>query len=81
MSKEQPDTPVRITLSLDEALVLFGWLSRVNDSEELRFEHQAEQRVLWDIECILESKLTEPLLPHYRKLLEAARERVADQSD
>lgn len=73
--------PVQIELSPDEALVFFDWLSRANGSEKLRFQHQAEQRVLWDIECDLESALAEPLLPNYPELLEAARERVADQSD
>jgi len=78
---EEEGESIQIELSEDEALVFFDWLSRVNENEEFRFEHQAEQRVLWDIECILESKLTEPLQPDYRKLLEAARERVADQTD
>ena len=46
-------------LSHDEALVLIDWLFRFNAAENNAFEDQAEQRVLWDLECRLESKLAE----------------------
>ncbi len=78
MSDRQPDNPVQILLSPDEALVFYNWLARVNKSEELRFEHQAEQRVLWDIECILETKLVEPFKPDYDAFVQSARDSIAD---
>lgn len=68
---------VHIQLSNDEALVLFEMVSRLDSDQGVRFEHQAEHRVLWSIEAQLQPLLREPLLPNYRSLLAAARDRVA----
>lgn len=70
--------PVRIELSQDEALVLFDWLCRFNDRTDIDFTDQAEQRILWDIECSLESVLVAPLLDNYESLLAQARKRAGD---
>ena len=58
---------INIILEKDEAIVLFDFLARFNqnDNKEV-FEDQAEQKILWDIESILEKQLTEPLLPNYK---------------
>lgn len=72
---------VSIELSHDEALVLYGWISRFNQQKENDFADQAEQRVLWDIEAILDSTLTEPLASDYHTLLSSARDRVRDSDD
>ena len=69
---------VRLEISREEALVLFEWLSRFNKAEDVIFADQAEQRVLWDIEAMLESTLVEPFDPKYDELLEAARAKVRD---
>jgi hypothetical protein len=69
-----------IDLSRDEALVLFEWVFRLNKREDVVFDDQAEQRVLWDIEASLESLLDEPLRKDYADLLSAARARVRDSS-
>ena len=46
---------VNIELSKEEAIVFFEFLRRFNENDDLnKFEDQSEQRVLWDIECILE---------------------------
>jgi hypothetical protein len=68
--------PVTVTLSPDEALVLFEWLARFNAEPAQEFEHPAEPRVLWSLENSLESILVEPLDPGYRALLDAARARL-----
>lgn len=81
MNANKDDNPVQLALSQDQALVLFDWLARMNDSDELIVAHPAERRVLWDIECDLESELAEPFRPDYLKLLEAARERVGQPLD
>jgi hypothetical protein len=47
--------PVVLTLSRDEAVVFFEWLSRFTSQEGHRFEDQAEERVLWNLEAALES--------------------------
>lgn len=72
--------PVTLQLSNPEALVLFEFLARGADGrpEDYRVEHQAEQRVLWDLQAMLESKLVEPIVPEYDSLLQRAREEVQD---
>ena len=73
-----PDSPVQIVLSRDEALVLFELLSRFGDVDKVEIEHQAEQRALWNLCCLLERSLVEPLLPDYRDRLDASRRRLRD---
>jgi len=70
---------IQITLTKDEALVLFEMLSRFSDSDKLAIEHQAEERALWNLNCSLESVLVEPLEENYFELLQAARERLKDE--
>lgn len=73
---------VPLGLSLDQAIVLFDWLTRTSDAgQPASFVDQAEQRVLWDIEATLESLLTEPLSSGYRTRLEEARGRLRDSED
>jgi hypothetical protein len=79
-ANEKEVARVQITLNPDEALVLFEWLSRVNEGEELSFEHPAEQRVLWDLEATLETKLVAPLEPNYDELLQGARDAIVGES-
>lgn len=69
---------ISISLSRDQALVLFEWLARPGAGEQpAAFEDQAEQRVLWDLEA-LEKHLAEPFKSDYRERLAAARGRVRD---
>ena len=70
---------IAIELTGDEALMLFDWLVRFNDARAGVFEDQAEQRVLWDVECMLEQVLAEPFRKDYVELLRKARERVRDR--
>lgn len=42
-------------------------------------KHQAEQRVLWNVVCMLESRLVEPFRADYLDILSAAREAVRDK--
>ena len=72
---------VAIQLTPDEALVLFDWLSRFNAIGDGTFRDQAEQRVLWDVEAVLESNLVAPFDAQYDRLLAAAREQVRNGSD
>lgn len=67
-----------LELSRNEAIVFFEWLSRFNEEEGHHFEDQAEQRVLWNIEAMLESSLAEPFDPEYGELLAKAREQLRD---
>ncbi len=67
---------VRLSLTHDQALVLFEWLSREDGKSALPTEHEAEQKVLWEIEGQLERALVDPLRPDYAAAVSAARERV-----
>jgi hypothetical protein len=69
---------IKFTLSQDEALVLFEFLSRFSDDNALRIEDPAEARVLWDLCCLLEEQLAEPFREDYAELLERARAAVRD---
>jgi hypothetical protein len=73
---------VTITLTRDEAIVLFEFLTRYSDdSGELRIVDQSEQRVLWDIHAMLESALPEPINnPSYEERVARARAAVRDEA-
>ncbi len=69
---------VRLELTKDEALVLFEFLARFDDNETLMLEDQAEERVLWSLQGLLEKQLVEIFDPSYKSLVESARERLRD---
>ncbi len=73
----QPNTTIE--LDPDEALVFFDWIHRFNNSDDIEFEDQAEQRVLWDIEAILEKSLAAVMNPEYARKLAEARSKVRDR--
>jgi len=67
-------TPEKVVVELKrtEALVLFEFLRRSDDAGSYAFADQAEQRVLWDLECALQPQLSEVFNPRYGEILEAA---------
>ena len=69
---------ITISLSSDYMLILSELVARLNADEHLQFADQVEQRVLWDLECELESKVTAVLAPDYRAQLASAWQRVRD---
>ena len=68
---------VAVSLTNDEALVLFELLAR-NDvaSGQLMMEDESERKVLWILEGLLESVLVDPLRPDYKERLAEARARL-----
>ena len=71
---------INIDLTKDEAIVLFEFIGRFNEIENnSNFEDQSEQRVLWNIECILEKKLSEPFRKDYSNIVKLARKNVRDK--
>lgn len=70
---------ITLELSQEEALVLLSWLSKFNEKEipEL-FEDQAEERVLWDLEAMLEKQVESIFNSDYDKILANARALVRD---
>lgn len=70
----QQDT-VTITLTKNEALALFDYLSRFNEqAKNENFEHKSDQIVLWNLEAILEAHLPEVFQLNYLEIIEQARE-------
>lgn len=71
---------ITLELSDDQALVLFDWVVRLNQGDPVS-RHQAERRVLWDLESMLDKRLVGPLSQDYCVLVEEARRRVQDPED
>ncbi len=69
---------MNLEITSDEALVLFDFLARYSEHDELQIEDQAEQRVLWDLCCVLEKSLPELSDPNCKTLLADARSRIRD---
>ena len=70
---------VKIELTSDEALVLYDWLTRFNQRADTNLADQAEERVLFDLEAMLEKALVAPLQSGYADLLVQARSHVRDE--
>ena len=69
---------VTITLTSDEALVLFELLHRWEDGDCVRSpEHKGEQVALGSLSALLERELREPFDSRYDYLVAAARDRLA----
>lgn len=64
---------VNIALTKDEAIVLLEFLRKFNNQNQSDlFNDQAEQRVFWDIECLLEKVLVEPFRKDYSEIVKRA---------
>jgi len=68
-------------ISDDEALVLFELLSRFTEDSVLGIEDQAEMRVLWNLQAVLETAFAEPFLSNYKAMLVEARGRLRDEGN
>lgn len=73
------DKEINIKLNKDEALVLFDFLSRLSDKDQSNlFEDHAEEKILWNIESVLQSILVEPFQKEYKDILEKSRKIVRE---
>jgi hypothetical protein len=71
---------ITLTVSKDEALVLFEFLARFNQYEHPDiFEDQVEQKVLWIIEVQLEKQLVEPFNPDYKDHIRKIKDKLRDK--
>lgn len=68
---------IAIRLSRDEALVLFEFFSRFDDTDDFTLRHNAEYLAFSRFSAQLDKALVEPFRPEYAELLRAARERIA----
>lgn len=74
------DKSLNLTTTKDEALVLFEFLARFNETEHSDiFEDQAEQKTLWVLQGQLEKQLAEPFKSDYKDIIKKARNRIRDE--
>jgi hypothetical protein len=78
MSKHNDTPEVQISLTADEALVLFEFLSRFEESNELTIVDQAEERALANLLGPLQKQLVSPFRHDYLELLKQARNKLRD---
>ena len=69
---------VNIEVTSDEALGLYDWLTRFNQRAEADFADQAEERILFDLEAMLEKALAASVQSDYADVLAQARSNVRD---
>lgn len=82
MNSKRLNSGISIELRREEALVLFDWLARFNENGKTEiFKDQSEQRVLWDIESLLEKELNEVFKDDYSEILSKARKEVRDENN
>lgn len=80
MEIKRDNNRVLLQLNDDEALVLIDWLFRFNENGNYTFfEDQAEQRILWDMEALLEKEITNIFDDNYQESLCKARLKIRDK--
>lgn len=72
-SKMPKENKVEIILSSNEALVLFEFLLRFSEDEELSIKDSSEKQALLNLLAKFEKQLVEPFSMNYFELLENAR--------
>lgn len=78
MESGRENNKISLHLSDEEALIFLDWLIRFNQHSSNFFEDQAEERILFDLEAILESQMPEIVAKDYKKRLETARKKIRD---
>lgn len=68
---------IQISLTFDEAIVLFELLKRFNEQEELSTIASGEKSALWNLGCLLEKSFHLPSGLDYDDTLNRARQRLA----
>ena len=67
-----------LKLNGDEVLVFFEWIVKFNKDNEL--SDKAEQKILSNLECLLESVLEEPFMEDYKEIINQAKRYIIDNS-
>ncbi|WP_444939354.1 hypothetical protein [Microbulbifer sp. JMSA002] len=70
---------VKITVTEDEAWVLFELVRRFSDTDKLRIEDQAEERALWNLCCVFEKALHQDSGLEYKDFIAECRDRLRDE--
>lgn len=66
-----------LSITEDEALVLFEFFARFGDTDKLQFEHAAEYLALQRVSAQIDKTTSAMFSPEYKSLLAGARERIA----
>lgn len=72
------DKNISLTLTSEEALVLFEFLARYSDSDRLSITDDSEQRLLWNLTCQLERNLVDLFDSDYQDRVQKARDYLKD---
>lgn len=65
-----------ISLSHDDALVLFEWMASLEEKGAAGLTDEAEQVVIWRVEAQLEASLPDIVMNDYEARVSAAKRRV-----
>lgn len=71
-------TEYSIKVNEDEAIVLFEYFNRFDDTDSLAFEHAAEYLALQKLAGQIDQTTSAMFKPNYRQILEQARYPIAD---
>ena len=71
---------ITLTLTKDEAWVLFDFVRRFSDSEKLIIEDQAEERALWNLCCVFERTMHLEEDIEYKQYIKICRDRLRDEA-
>jgi hypothetical protein len=72
-------TDINVKLTEDEAWVLFDFVRRFSETDELKIEDKAEERALWNLCCVFEKTLHQTENKEYQKLIQECRNRLRDE--
>ena len=78
MKAEKVNREVHIVTTRSEALVLFECLSKVSDLLSENCD-EAEAKIGFDLEAVLETVLDEPFLENYAELVKDAKSQVLSE--
>lgn len=70
---------MKLELTQDEALVLFEWLSRLDEMDAFPCDDPSEEQVLWSLHAQLQKVLVEPFEDNYGELVRQAQMRVREK--
>ncbi len=68
-----------LDISKEEAIVLWNFLRRYSETDMLGTEDQAEQRALWNLECVLEKNVGSLYQEDWESALKSACEKIRDE--
>ena len=67
-----------LRLSESEAWVLFEFVKRFSDTDELKIEDYSERRALWNLCCVFERTLSSANIDDFESFLESCKSKLRD---